>query len=37
VHVAKTIMRTPEDKADLANSVLSAVRSQAAAAGQEQS
>src|ERR1700756_4389354 len=29
VHVAKTIMRTPEDKADLANSVLSAVRSQA--------
>src|ERR1700751_683270 len=32
VHVAKTIMRTPEDKADLANSVLSAVRSQHAAA-----
>ena len=37
VHVTKTLMRTPEDKAELATSVLSAVRSQAAAAGQEQS
>lgn len=37
VHVTKTLMRTPEDKAELANSVLSAVRGQAAAAGQEQS
>jgi LPPG:FO 2-phospho-L-lactate transferase len=37
VHVTKTLMRTPEDKAELASSVLSAVRSQAAAAGQEQS
>jgi LPPG:FO 2-phospho-L-lactate transferase len=37
VHVTKTMMRTPEDKADLANSVLSAVRGQAAVAGQEQS
>ena len=36
VHLAKTIMRTPEDKAELANSVLSAIRGQAAAAGQEQ-
>ena len=32
IHVAKTIMRTATDKADLANSVLSAVRGQAAAA-----
>jgi LPPG:FO 2-phospho-L-lactate transferase len=32
VHVANTIMRTTEDKVDLANSVLSAVRGQAAAA-----
>jgi LPPG:FO 2-phospho-L-lactate transferase len=30
VHVAKTVMRTPEDKADLAAAVLSAVRGQAA-------
>jgi len=37
VHLTKTLMRTPEDKAELASSVLSAVRSQAAAAGQEQS
>jgi hypothetical protein len=37
VHVTKTLMRTPADKAELATSVLSAVRSQAAAAGQEQS
>jgi len=37
VHVTKTLMRTPEDKAELATSVLSPVRSQAAAAGQEQS
>jgi LPPG:FO 2-phospho-L-lactate transferase len=36
VHLAKTIMRTPEEKAALANSVLSAIRGQAAAAGQEQ-
>jgi LPPG:FO 2-phospho-L-lactate transferase len=36
VHVTKTLMRTPEDRAELASSVLSAVRSQAAAAGQEQ-
>jgi LPPG:FO 2-phospho-L-lactate transferase len=35
VHVAKTLMRTPEDKADLANAVLSAVRGQAAHAGQD--
>lgn len=32
VHIANTIMRTTEDKVDLANSVLSAVRGQAAAA-----
>jgi LPPG:FO 2-phospho-L-lactate transferase len=32
VHVAKTIMRTPEDKTDLAGAVLSAVRGQSAAA-----
>jgi LPPG:FO 2-phospho-L-lactate transferase len=31
VHVTKTVMRTPEDKADLANAVLSAVRGQNAA------
>jgi LPPG:FO 2-phospho-L-lactate transferase len=37
VHVTKTMMRTPEDKAALADSVLSAVRGQAAAAGQDQS
>jgi LPPG:FO 2-phospho-L-lactate transferase len=35
VHVARTVMRTPEDKADLASSVLSAVRGQAAHAGQD--
>jgi LPPG:FO 2-phospho-L-lactate transferase len=32
VHVTKTIMRTSEDKADLASAVLSAVRGQSAAA-----
>jgi LPPG:FO 2-phospho-L-lactate transferase len=32
VHVAKTVMRTSEDKADLASAVLTAVRSQSAAA-----
>jgi LPPG:FO 2-phospho-L-lactate transferase len=38
VHVTKTIMRTSEDKADLAGAVLSAVRGQnAAAAGPERS
>jgi LPPG:FO 2-phospho-L-lactate transferase len=38
VHVTKTIMRTSEDKADLASAVLSAVRGQgAAAAGPERS
>jgi LPPG:FO 2-phospho-L-lactate transferase len=37
VHVTKTVMRTPEDKAELAASVLSAVRGQAAHAGQEHS
>jgi LPPG:FO 2-phospho-L-lactate transferase len=31
VHVAKTVMRTPEDKAELAADVLSAVRGQSAA------
>jgi len=31
VHVAKTVMRTPEDKAELAAEVLSAVRGQSAA------
>jgi LPPG:FO 2-phospho-L-lactate transferase len=35
VHVTKTLMRTAEDKAELANSVLSAIRGQAATAGQE--
>jgi LPPG:FO 2-phospho-L-lactate transferase len=35
VHVAKTLMRTAEDKAELANSVLSAIRGQAATAGQD--
>jgi len=35
VHVAKTLMRTAEDKAELANSVLSAIRGQAARAGQD--
>ena len=35
VHVAKTLMRTAEDKAELANSVLSAIRGQAASAGQD--
>jgi LPPG:FO 2-phospho-L-lactate transferase len=35
VHVTRTLMRTAEDKADLANSVLSAIRGQAATAGQE--
>jgi LPPG:FO 2-phospho-L-lactate transferase len=35
VHVTRTVMRTPEDKADLASSVLSAVRGQAAHAGQD--
>jgi LPPG:FO 2-phospho-L-lactate transferase len=35
VHITKTLMRTAEDKADLANSVLSAIRGQAATAGQE--
>ena len=35
VHVTNTLMRTVEDKAELANSVLSAVRGQAATAGQE--
>lgn len=33
VQVAKTVMRTAEDKADLASAVLSAVRGQSAAAG----
>ena len=38
VHVTKTIMRTSEDKADLASAVLAAVRGQtAAAAGPERS
>jgi LPPG:FO 2-phospho-L-lactate transferase len=38
VHVAKTVMRTPEDKAELAADVLSAVRGQSAArAGQDHS
>jgi 2-phospho-L-lactate transferase/gluconeogenesis factor (CofD/UPF0052 family) len=32
VHVAKTVMRTSEDKADLATAVLTAVRGQSAAA-----
>jgi LPPG:FO 2-phospho-L-lactate transferase len=35
VHVTKTLMRTAEDKAELANSVLSAIRGQAATAGQD--
>jgi LPPG:FO 2-phospho-L-lactate transferase len=35
VHVTKTLMRTAEDKAELANSVLSAIRGQAATAGME--
>jgi LPPG:FO 2-phospho-L-lactate transferase len=35
VHLTKTLMRTAEDKAELANSVLSAIRGQAATAGQE--
>ena len=35
VHVTKTLMRTTEDKAELANSVLSAIRGQAATAGQD--
>lgn len=35
VHVTKTLMRTAEDKTDLANSVLSAIRGQAAAVGQD--
>jgi len=38
VHVAKTVMRTSEDKADLASAVLTAVRGQnAAAAGPDHS
>jgi LPPG:FO 2-phospho-L-lactate transferase len=32
VHVTKTVMRTSDDKADLASAVLSAVRGQTAAA-----
>jgi hypothetical protein len=32
VHLAKTVMRTSEDKADLATAVLTAVRGQSAAA-----
>jgi LPPG:FO 2-phospho-L-lactate transferase len=35
VHITKTLMRTAEDKAELANSVLSAIRGQAATAGQD--
>jgi LPPG:FO 2-phospho-L-lactate transferase len=35
VHVAKTLMRTIEDRVDLANSVLSAIRGQAATVGQD--
>jgi LPPG:FO 2-phospho-L-lactate transferase len=35
VHVTKTLMRTAEDKAELANCVLSAIRGQAATAGQD--
>lgn len=35
VHVTNTLMRTAEDKAELANSVLSAIRGQAATAGQD--
>jgi len=35
VHVTKTLMRTAEDKAELASSVLSAIRGQAATAGTE--
>src|SRR5215469_12233654 len=35
VHVTKTMMRTAEDKAELASSVLSAIRGQAATAGTE--
>jgi LPPG:FO 2-phospho-L-lactate transferase len=35
VHVTKTLMRTAEDKAELADAVLSAIRGQAATAGQE--
>ena len=35
VHVTKTLMRIAEDKAELANSVLSAIRGQAATAGQD--
>jgi LPPG:FO 2-phospho-L-lactate transferase len=35
VHVTKTLMRTAEDKAELANSVLSAIRGQAATVGQD--
>jgi LPPG:FO 2-phospho-L-lactate transferase len=35
VHVTKTLMRTAEDKAELATSVLSAIRGQAATAGTE--
>lgn len=37
VHVTKTLMRTSEDKADLAGSVLSAIRGQAATVGHEHS
>ena len=35
IHVAKTVMRTSDDKAELANAVLSAVRGQAASVGQD--
>ena len=35
VHVTKTLMRTSEDRTELANSVLSAIRGQAATVGQD--